>query len=497
MTSRGLTFGLVLLCVAAHAADEPPEPTMSPLVRVVDLAVNQSAKVELCNGETVVVKLLELLETSDPVRDAVRRARVKIAVDGQTVWLNSANYELPKTVGKVRVDCPITRGYLRNTSRDAWQLRQDARLRLWPAGSPLVQPDTFVYPVKQRFFASATQMANEPCYVNACERPSVRKVYYHNGLDFGGCEGMTEVVAATNGLVVSCGKEILPGYDQTPVRTRSDVVYLLDGRGWYYRYSHLYEIDPAIRLGDRVQAGQRIGLIGKEGGSGGWTHLHFDVSSIQPSGEWGTQEAFAFVWEAYQRQYRPKLIAVARPHHLTFVDEQVVLDGSRSWSAAGQIRRYDWTFTDGTNAEGVTVERVYSQPGYYSEILKVTDATGQIDYDFAIVHVLDRDKPEPVPPTIHPVYEPTLGIQLGDEVTFKVRTFATTDNEETWDFGDGSPAVTSRSDGNVNQHAADGYAVLTHRYRTSGQYLVRVQRSDRLGRRAVGYVHVRVGDGSP
>jgi len=494
MAGRGLIVGLPFLFVAPHLAAQPPQPTRTPLVRAVDLALMESTQVELCDGEKVVVKLLEVKETSDPVREAVRSARVKIEVDGRAVWLESANYELPRTVGKVRVDCPIVRGYLRNSHRDPWQLKQDARLRLWPAGSPLVVPGTFVYPVKQRFFASATQMANEPCYVNACDRPSVRKIYYHNGLDFGGCEGMTEVVSATDGLVVSRGVEQLPGYEQTPVRPRHDVVYVLDSRGWYYRYSHLYEIDEAIRHGATVRAGQRIGLIGKEGGSGGWAHLHFDVSSLQPSGEWGTQEAYAFVWEAYGRQYEPKLIAVARPHHLTFVGEQIVLDGSRSWSAAGENLRYDWAFTDGTTAQGKRVERAYSRAGYYSEVLRVTDSAGRVNYDFAIVHVLDRDKPEPMPPTIHPVYEPTMGIRPGIEVTFKVRTFATTDGEETWDFGDGSPTVNSKSDGNVESHAVDGYAVVTHRYQVPGQYLVRVHRTDRLGRRAVGYLHVPVAE---
>ena len=42
-----------------------------------------------------------------------------------------------------------------------------------------------------------------------------------------------------------------------------------------------------------------LGRSGKEGGSGGWSHLHFEIVSRQPSGEWGTQEGFAFLWEAY------------------------------------------------------------------------------------------------------------------------------------------------------------------------------------------------------
>lgn len=494
MLCRVIVAGLWLLASLGHAWGAPPAPTLEPLVRVVDVNLGQAQEVALTNGKRVTVKLLDLKETRDPLRDAVREAQVLVEVDGQQVWLTSANYQLPRTVAGVQIDCPITKGYLTNCSPEAWGLAADARLRLWPAGSPLMNPATFVYPAKQRWFASSTQMANEPCYVDAGERPQNRKIYYHYGLDFGGAEGLIQVVAATAGLVVSARTEKLPGYEDTPVAPRYDVIYVLDARGWYYRYSHLFSIDDTIRPGATVQAGQRLGLLGKEGGSGGWSHLHFDISCRQPSGKWGCQEAYAFVWEAYQRQYQPQLVAVARPHHVAWTGQRVVLEGSRSWSAAGKIARYEWTFTDGSQAEGERSERVYDRPGYYSEVLKVTDAAGRSDYDFAIVHVHDRQHPEQFPPTIHVVYAPTLGLKPGDEVTFKVRTFATTDGEETWSFGDGSPVAKTRSDGNVKQLAKDGYAVIAHRYAQPGHYLVRAERTDRLGQRAVGYVQVRVGE---
>ena len=484
--------GWILFWLVSNAPAQPPQPTIEPLVRAVDMHVGDTMQVELCDGTRVHVELVDLKETRDKVRPAVRKAIVQVKIDGRAVRLSSANYELPRAVGKVRVDCPITKGLLENSSTDAWGLQKDVRLRLWPAGSPLLRPGTFVYPVKQRWFASASQMANEPCYVNACEIPGSPSVYYHYGLDFGGCEGMVEVVAATDGLVVSAGDRQLDGYEQTPINPRHDVVYILDSRGWYYRYSHFSSIDETIRRGMKIRAGRRLGWLGKEGGSGGWSHLHFDIFCRQPSGKWGCQEAYGFAWEAYRRQYDPELIAVARPHHVIFTGDSVLLDATRSWSCEDAILRCEWTFTDGTTAEGAEVERAYTQAGYYSEILKVTDATGRIDYDFAIVHVLDRERPEPLPPAIHAAYEPTFGIRPGDEVTFQVRTFGTTEGEESWNFGDGSPIARSRSDGNVDQHAKDGYATVTHRYQKAGHYLVRVERADGQGRLAVGYVHVRV-----
>jgi hypothetical protein len=297
------------------ASAEPPKPSRVPLHQIVDLSIGESAEVKLGDDKKVSVKLVELHEAIDDLRAAIRQAKVKLLVNGETVELVSGNYHLPRAVAGVQIDCPITKGYLRNSTKDAWGLDKDARVRLWPEKSPLLEPDTFVYPAKQRWFASMTQMANEPVYVDGVEKPSVKKIYYHYGLDIGGAEGMVEVVAATNGLVVSAGLDVLPDYKETPVEPRYDVVYILDERGWYYRYSHLALIDPAIKPGKTVKMNQKVGALGKEGASGGWSHLHFDITSKQPSGKWGIQEGYAFLWEAYQRQHAPKVIAVARPHH--------------------------------------------------------------------------------------------------------------------------------------------------------------------------------------
>jgi PKD domain/Peptidase family M23 len=485
-------FLLVLGSVSRARAADPPSPTRQPLHRVVDLDVGESRQVELRGGKTVQVKLVGLEESRDTIRDAVRRAVVKVEVDGKSIDLVAATYHLPTTVGGVQVDCTITRGYLSNSDQDHWGLTKAARLRIWPAGSPWVEPGTFVYPARQRWFASATQMANEPTFVDGVEQPSRRKIYYHSGLDIGGAEGLVEVVAAAGGLVVSAGKTGLPGYQDTPADPRYDVVYVLDDRGWFYRYSHLQSIDPAIKPGATVAMGSKIGVLGKEGGSGGWTHLHFEIVARQPSGRWGTEEGYAFLWQAALSEQQPAVVAVARPHHLAKVGERVTLDGSLSWSRSGTIARHDWTFTDGTTASGQRVERLYEKVGEYSEILKITDDHGHVAYDFAVVQVIDPREPEPLPPGIHASFYPTMNLHPGDAITFKVRTFGTTDGSETWDFGDGTPPVEVRSDGNVERLARDGYAVVTHRFARPGDYLPHVERTDRRGRKAIARLFVRV-----
>jgi hypothetical protein len=173
------------------------------------------------------------------------------------------------------------------------------------------------------------------------------------------------------------------------------------------------------------------------------------------------------------------------------VGEKATLDGSRSWSES-HIARYDWTFTDGDKASGAKVERLYSKAGTYSEILKITDAHGGTAYDFETVNVLDPKHPEEVPPSIQAAYFPTMGVAPGKPVTFKVRTFGTTDGQEIWTFGDGATATT-KSDGNVDEHAKNGFAVTTHAFAKPGDYIVRVERTNRLGQTAIAHLWVHLG----
>jgi murein DD-endopeptidase MepM/ murein hydrolase activator NlpD len=486
------SLGIALLVFAASAA-APAAESIAPLLRTVDLNVGETQTVQLCDGSSATVKLLALNEARDDVRGAVRRADVVVEVNGEQVTLTAAFYRLPVAVGGVQIDCAITRGCV-SSGKNPWALDADARFRLWPKDSPFIRPETFTYPVKQLWFASDTQMANDPTYVNGDEAPGKTAVYYHWGLDVGGVEGKVEIVAATDGLVVSArGETLEEEEDGTPVKPRYDVVYIKDDRGWYYRYSHMQAIDESVKVGQRIAMGSPLGILGKEGGSGGWAHLHFDISAVQPSGRYGIVEAYALYAQAYRQQYATDLKAVARPHHVAWTGQTVTLDGSQS-SGQKSLVRYDWAFTDGGTAEGQRVQRRYDLPGTYSEILKVTDSEGRVDYDCAVVLVFNRDEPKLLPPTIHAAYWPTQNLKVGQEITFAVRSYliGATEGREQWDFGDGTPSVEVQSDGNAVKLAKDGYALTTHRYTRPGHYLVRVQRINDRGETAVGHVHVKI-----
>ena len=471
-----------LLAPGAFAA------SLTPLFVTVDLDKGNTVEPRLPNGEAVRIELLDVREKKGPVWGEVFHAEADIRINGEKTTLVSGMYHNPVVVGGVKVDCPITGGLKANSHIDHWALEKDARLRIWPKTSPAIRPGTFGYPVTQKWFASQTSFSNEP----VAPRPA-RLLYYHAGLDIGGCEGMIHILAATDALVVNKGDAILPGHEKgTPIQKRYDVLYLMDERGWYYRYSHLESFDDSVKLGARVKLGQKIGTLGKEGGSGGWTHLHFEIKSRQPSGRWGTQEGYAFLWESYLKRHNPEVIAVARPGHVIFAGQDVDLDGSKSWSRSGAIAKYEWTFSDGSQATGPRQRRTYNQSGTFMETLKATDARGRTDYDFVRVKVFDRKSPHEQPPRIHAAYHPTIAPKPGQEITFKARAFNNTHGEEIWDFGDGSPTVRTKSDGNVEQRAKDGYAVVRHTYAKPGDYLVHIVRPNAKGHHAEDRLHVRV-----
>jgi len=469
-------------------------PVTTPVRVVAELDMGESREVALSNREKVNLKLLSVDVYRDSLRNAIRSVKVKVSVDGKEVSLLSGNYNLPVTVGKVQIDCPVVKDYATTSRRNIWALEKDARFRLWPAGSPLISPGTFTYPVKQEWLASMSQTGNEPTYVDWGENLANKNIYYHEGHDIGGAEGMDEIVSATDGLVVSSFGETMEGFDDFPGDIRTDVVYILNDLGWYIRYSHLDSTNPELKIGSRVKLGQAIGIMGKQGGSGGWVHLHFGMSHKETStGDWGIEDAYPYVWEAFVNQYDPALMAVARPHHLLWTGQEATLDGSKSKSYRGDIVSYEWTFCDGTTAEGAVQTKTYEMPGEYSEILKVTDSEGNIDYDFTVIQVYARGEEEQTIPAIQPAYHPSLDIKPGDPVTFLVRTFNTDVGNEVWDFGDGSPSVSVKSETVDRQNFIKGkFAETIHSFSEPGQYVVSVKRSDVSGREAIGHLHVVV-----
>lgn len=92
----------------------------------------------------------------------------------------------------------------------------------------------------------------------------------HRGADLGGPDG-TPIYAFAAGTVADAGPA--SGFGNWIV-----IDHTIDGKPYSTVYGHMWDNGVLVKTGDRVTAGQRIGLIGNNGQSFG-AHLHFEVWS--------------------------------------------------------------------------------------------------------------------------------------------------------------------------------------------------------------------------
>lgn len=93
----------------------------------------------------------------------------------------------------------------------------------------------------------------------------------------------SDVCAARSGAVVKVEARFIDG-NRTP--GQENFIFVDHGDGTFSRYYHLTHDGVLVKVGDHVQAGDKIGKSGDTGASAG-PHLHFDVTEKCP--EWGCQ----------------------------------------------------------------------------------------------------------------------------------------------------------------------------------------------------------------
>ncbi len=89
--------------------------------------------------------------------------------------------------------------------------------------------------------------------------------FYHTGLDFKVCAPNLNIYAPAAGKVIVA--------EQLPIK--GNAVYIDHGWGVYSGFAHLSEFN--VEVGDMVQPGDIIGLVGDTGRSAG-PHLHFEIN---------------------------------------------------------------------------------------------------------------------------------------------------------------------------------------------------------------------------
>jgi murein DD-endopeptidase MepM/ murein hydrolase activator NlpD len=162
-------------------------------------------------------------------------------------------YDDPLTVDPETIDPKVT----------------EPETQLWSSYAQTITPEKYW----QGIFQMPTPLSKDYCLTtNDCwaSRFGNRRSYngstydyFHSGVDIVGKEE-TEIYAPAAGVVVFAG----------PLTVRGNATMIDHGWGVYSGYYHQKEIK--VKVGDRVEAGQLIGLVGATGRVEG-PHLHWEI----------------------------------------------------------------------------------------------------------------------------------------------------------------------------------------------------------------------------
>lgn len=420
----------------------------------VSLNPGESHTYQLADGTTRVVQLEQVKETRDSVLGFVRQANVIVRVNETPLGLECAPYVMPTEIDGLRIQADITSGMLP-------ELPKQVSFSLWDARDPIVDPDAFRFPLQDyRLFSHALQSYGEIVWLGLHDGdPQGTTARHSYGIDLAGFDGEVAVTAATDGVVL----------DLYPDTKNPYAVLLESAEGAVWEYGHLQSVGPAIREGTAVRRGQVLGLLGKRGRSGNFSHLHLGLhpSRAHRTSVIRTQQLNFFPWivSAYRAQHPEALFAFAGGHKVVRVGETCAFDPSRSVTFSSTIRTSRWVFPDGEVVErpsSLMAWKTFSQPGTYAVELWIEDAEGRRDVDFCQVKVFPRDMSLPGLPTVFMSHSPTAGIAAGQPVKFRCWVQSEQPTTLQISFGDGTSPVTSASQAEVNHTFSEpGLYVVT------------------------------------
>ncbi|MBN1417964.1 MAG: PKD domain-containing protein [Planctomycetes bacterium] len=424
----GITHHLVELEDGASGRESSITPAQAARLeystqQFVYLDVGETFAFRLKDGAERRIRLVSVSEETDPVIDLMRRAEVKVEIDGEPIALTCAPYVMPTETRGVRIQADTTSGWLDMPKR--------VQFSVWDATDPIVDTDRFGFPLAgYRLFSHGMQAYNEPVHLGDRDGDPKGQRFYHNyGVDLAGYERRQKVLSAIDGVVIGAH----PGEGDLLIR---------DDRGVVVHFGHLDAILSGIREGARVERGQWVGMLGRRGPSGNFSHLHVGVflSEADLGANRSARNLNLYPWlvAAYRAEAGPSLLAVARPHKMALAGDNVLFDGSNSMAGGSEIVSYRWEFHDGTRAEGPRAEKVYEKPGCYMASLRVEDASGRADVDVCKVKVYSRSKPEDVIPTLFATYEPSANVPVDRPVCFRIWPQGGHIPDIRIDFGDGA-----------------------------------------------------------
>lgn len=424
--------GILITPIQVFGAGDGDQAALDALVKkyskqcIFSLNPGESYLFRLKNGIGRTIRLVSITEHKDSAINVIRRADVAVEIDGKPLTMVCAPYVMPTVVNGLRIQADTTSGWVDMPKR--------VQFSAWDASDPVVDTSCFSFPIRDyRLFSHGTQAFNEPVHLGQGDGdPAGQKFYHSYGMDMAGYEGSEDVISATEGDVIFFW----------PSREDLCSVVIQDAGGFTWEYAHLSSILPEIILGAHVKQGQRIGVLGKTGPSGNFSHLHLGSFLSRADMEAGKENKrlnlYPWLVSAYQAAHPKSVYAVARPHHVALTGEKVVLDGSNSIAFGTKITGWKWFLPDGRTIHGPRAEIVFDKPGSYVATLRVKGKDGLEDVDFCQVRVYSKAAPEQHMPTIFMSCTPTGNIQVDQPVKFRFWFQGENPGSISIDFGDGT-----------------------------------------------------------
>ena len=282
------------------------------------LDVGESLEFRLHDGTTKTVELKSVSESKDSVISLVRSAKVVVAVDGQPITLTCAPHVMPRQFGGLRIQADTTSAWL--------EIPKRVQFSLWDATDPIVDTERFRLSLAWTMPCSPTARRPTTSRFILGHRdgdPAGQRFYHNYGVDFAGYEGRQKVVSCIDGEVVQADGQ-------------QGTLSIQDDHGLIVVFGHLENILEGIQVGSRVRRGQWVGMLGRRGASGNFSHLHVGTylseSAMLVGGMNRNLNLYPWLVTAYRAESGVQLQAVAHPHHAARVGETVVLDGTNSWA---------------------------------------------------------------------------------------------------------------------------------------------------------------------
>lgn len=418
--------------------------------RFVYLDPGETYTFPLKDGTQREIRLTSVDVYRDPVIDLVRRARVIVTINRRHLELTCAPYAMPTEVDGLRIQADTTSDWLNMPKR--------VQFSLWDASDPVLDPDLFSFPLPgYRLFSQGTQAYNEPVHLGHRDGDPAGQRFYHNyGVDLAGYEGRQKVLSCIDGTVIQINRQ-------------EGDLSIADDKGFVLYFGHLDAILSGIEVGTKLKRGQWVGMLGKRGASGNFSHLHIGAglslseSAVVPGDMSRNLNLYPWLVAAYQHESKAEVMAVARPFKSVLTGDSVRFDGSACLSLQSKELSCQWEFHDDTRVRGPKAEKVYEKPGCYIAGLWARDDQGNADVDFCRVRVYSRSAPEDVIPTLFVTYKPSRDLRVDQPVSFRIWPQGRDIESIQIQFGD---------EGSVRDYSP--YSAIAHSFKQPGIHVVTV-----------------------